>query len=133
MLARLSLLTGAALITGCMQVQGPEPTVRQAATAPGTPVVLGNYAFWNKDCEAQTTTISVSEEPLNGTIEISDGVYEVPEKVRIGDSGPCVGKLVDSQKVIFRPAVGFTGKDSVSLVVSGHRGSVQDRYAITVQ
>ena len=80
-------------------------------TPKGTEVELGNYAFWNGECKARAFRLEVIEQPANGTVRLERAIITVYNNPSFGESGPCVGQIIESKKLHYKPADGFAGTD----------------------
>ena len=108
------------------------PTSR--ATAVGKPVVLENFAFWRKDCEARPFSVVLSSGPENGVFETRDATKAIPERAGIGSvPAKCVGIEVASKELLYTPASGFVGTDQIVLEIGNRSGRKSFRYVISVQ
>ncbi|MEM9604847.1 MAG: hypothetical protein AAGA11_18425 [Pseudomonadota bacterium] len=105
---------------------------RSRSVVAGGEIVLDNFGFWNKDCQARSFTRKITQKPANGVITYRDAKYVVPERVGIGTSTGCVGQSVASKEVVYTPNAGFLGKDVVGLVVGNQSGSRAFLYTISV-
>ncbi|MEM7210691.1 MAG: hypothetical protein AAF479_02180 [Pseudomonadota bacterium] len=104
------------------------------ATAVNQPVVLENFAFWSKDCEARPFSVVLNSGPANGTFETRDSTKPIPERAGIGSvPAKCVGIEVASKELVYTPANGFAGSDQIVVEVGNQSGRKSFRYVISVQ
>ncbi len=126
-------------LTGC-QGTGNSPTFtnpneverdKLAETPAGEEVELGNYAFLNRNCDGVAFRMDLLDEPKTGSTRIERSVWAVPDKTTFGNNS-CAGEIVASKKLIYVPAKGFTGKDTLTVRVE-HRGYVAtDNFTVEV-
>lgn len=119
------------IVAGCMMA--PKAPPRAVATAPDTPVVLDNFAFWNSQCDSTAFEIDVTQKPTNGSISTRSATTQIPDKPGIGSSGGCAGTEVASREVVYTPNPGFTGQDATALLIGNSKGSRALAYQISVR
>lgn len=103
------------------------------STKQGTDVELAHWAYWDDNCAAEDFTVTIAGAPASGSTEIRDDVFAIPAKTSNGSDTGCVDKIIESKKVFYVPAEGFTGQDRVVVTFSGSSGDVTNAYAITVR
>jgi len=82
-----------------------------------TELLIGEYAYWRRDCEARHFDISIEQYPQGGDLRFEVGTLMVPENPEIGSAGNCAGKEVQSKKVIYVANPDFVGQDALSFVI----------------
>lgn len=103
------------------------------STKQGTDVELAHWAYWDNSCAAEDFDVFIDTAPANGKTEIRDDVFAIPSKTSSGADTGCVDKIIESKKVFYVPAEGFTGQDTVVVTFSGSSGDVTNAYTITVR
>jgi hypothetical protein len=69
---------------------------------------------WDRDCKTVPITVTVTQQPTNGTISVAQGTSTIPESTpRSGSTGDCAGKTVTGNEVKYRSNPGFRGTDTV--------------------
>jgi hypothetical protein len=69
---------------------------------------------WDRDCKAVPVTVTITQQPTNGTISVTQATSTIPESTpRSGSIGPCAGKTVTGNQVKYRSNPGFRGTDTV--------------------
>ena len=98
------------LLTSCSTTP---PKVVNYSVVPGESVIIGNYAFWNRDCSPKNFQLKIEKAPQHGDIEIVEGTTQIPENPSIGTAATCSGKTIKSKIIRYTSLSGFTGIDSV--------------------
>ncbi len=76
---------------------------------------------WDRNCKALPTSVSLTQQPKNGTISIVEGTSTIPEGTpNSGSTGDCAGKTVTGSEVHYKSNAGFHGTDSVSYSVTNN-------------
>lgn len=99
----------------------------------GGEVELAHWAYWDNACQGEPFDTRIVEAPKHGTTELRDAVFAIPSVTSSGASTGCVDKIVESTKVFYTPAAGYTGSDAVVVEFSGSSGTVRNAYSITVR
>jgi hypothetical protein len=69
---------------------------------------------WDRDCKAIPITVTITQQPTNGTISVTQATSNIPESTaRSGGTGACAGKPVTGNQVKYRSNPGFRGTDTV--------------------
>jgi len=76
---------------------------------------------WDRNCKALPTSVSVMQQPKNGTISVVEGTSTIPASTpNSGSSGDCVGKTVTGNEVHYKSNAEFHGTDSVTYSVTNN-------------
>lgn len=74
--------------------------------------------YWDRDCKALPTAVTVMQPPKNGTVTVVQGTSTIPASTpNGGDTGACAGKTVAGNEVHYKSNAGFVGTDSVTYSV----------------
>ena len=98
------------LLTSCSTI--PPRAVDYSVIA-GEPVIIGNYAFWNRDCSPKQFQLNIEKAPQHGDVEIVEGTTQIPANPSIGTAASCSGKTIESKIIRYTSLPEFTGIDSV--------------------
>lgn len=127
MSSRLAISIGTAmLLVGCATIQDLISNRIEKVTPANSEVELAHWAYWDNACQAEPFTVSITQQPTNGEVEIRDAVMAIP-------TTGCTDTLVESKKVFYVPDQGFTGEDVVTVRFSGSTGTTTNSYGITVE
>jgi hypothetical protein len=86
---------------------------RSAEAVSGAESVVGRSTFWNSSCEARPITVTIKQQPANGTASVKDGLNPVGANPRFGTASSCAGKQVMGKQIVYRSKPGFHGADQV--------------------
>ena len=112
----------ALLIAGIWLYQPPGPSsaealnlTRSAVSGVDSPIAYARA--WDDNCNALPVEVTITKNPMNGTISILQGVTStIPASTPAsGSTGPCAGKtLIGGNEIRYKSKAGFRGTDSVS-------------------
>ncbi len=80
-------------------------------------LLIGEFGYWKRDCSRRHFDIAIERYPKGGELRFEVGSLIIPQDPLVGSSGKCVGKEVQSKKVVYVADPGFVGNDSVRYVV----------------
>jgi hypothetical protein len=102
---------------------------RQAKS--GIDSALATSGRWDRDCNALTSSVTITGKPSNGTAWVVEAKYPVPARTPAsGDTGKCAGKIVTGNKIMYRSNPGFHGTDLVTY--DSHGGATVIHTTITI-
>lgn len=112
----------------CIEFASAQGNLRTTRTAlSGVESLLASERAWDRSCNGQETRIAITKRPLHGTVSVVSTQGTIPESVpRTGNTGPCAGKSIMGNQVMYKSDDGFHGMDEVSYVVTyvnGHRAT----------
>lgn len=108
------VLTLPVLLGACASV----PVVtKDTSLRQNSEVIIGEYGYWLRDCSNRHFDILIEQYPQGGDLRFEVGSLLIPDDPGVGSAGNCVGKEVQSKKVIYVAKPNFVGQDSVSYVV----------------
>ena len=90
--------------------------------APGSEIVLSRPTFWNGACEARAFTVTILQQPYEGTILVRDGLNPVVENPQFGRAGRCVGKEIMGKQIVYQSKADFSGNDIVVYEILSDKG-----------
>jgi len=90
-----------------------QDVTRSAEAVSGAESVVGRSTFWNSACEARPVTVTIKQQPANGTASVKNGLNPVAANPRFGTASSCVGKQVMGKQVVYRSKPGFHGGDQL--------------------
>ncbi len=124
---------GLAALTGAAWAQTAENLPVSRSTEAGAATVIGFGRHWNTaPCVPQRTAIVITQPPAHGTVRVVEERTDVPKTtLRTGDTGYCTGMLLFGKKIVYQPAPGFVGTDTVSYESVGPDGQ-RAPYTVTV-
>lgn len=132
---RCLALAGFTLIVGAAFAASPiPPQIYEYTTGPGYRTKVGFFASLNKDCTpAAPLQMQIVTPPENGTASL-ESAYGYPRYPAGSDYAACNTKQVPGQSLIYTSNPGFTGVDSVDVVIAFPSGVRQPlHYNITVK
>src|SRR5712692_2831854 len=69
---------------------------------------------WDRDCKALPVTVTITQQPKNGTVSVVQGTSTIPASTPgSGSTGGCAGKTVTGNEIVYRSNAGFRGTDTV--------------------
>lgn len=80
-------------------------------------LLVGEFGYWRRDCSDRHFDIYIERYPVRGDLRFEAGRIVIPENPDTGSAGNCVGKQVQSKKIIYIADPDFVGQDSVSFLV----------------
>jgi hypothetical protein len=120
----LRLVTFAALSLAATAASGE--TIERTVPAGKGGVIGALFGLENQNCTAyRVHNAAVSPQPAHGVAAIVEQAAPLPK-----DYAQCAGKMVKVQWLVYRPAKGFTGTDtvSVSYTLPTNTGEQYQRY-----
>lgn len=124
---------GLSALVGVAQAQtlGMVPVSRSTETGAATVIGVGRH--WNTSpCVPQRTAIVITQPPVHGNLRIVDVMTQVPQTTPRGvNTGYCAGMVLFGKKIIYQPAPGFEGTDTMSYESVGPDGRSAP-YTVTV-
>ncbi len=89
----------------------------------GVPSRLGYERAWDRSCAAVAAQVSLTQQAEHGTVSITSASSTIPASTpRSGSTGPCAGRQVVGNEIVYRSEPGFHGQDHVSWSVSYGNG-----------
>lgn len=147
-LSILTALAASTMLGACNQTDGSGPRASATPssatesgarerekfleTPAGSEIELGNYAFWNRKCEARAFKLDVVDAPANGTVRLERSIITIYDNPTFGDGGGCAGRIIESKKLHYQPAAGFTGTDSFRVRAQDRSNIAIDNFEIKV-
>lgn len=104
------------LATSCASYQS---NLKQKTVDPGAEIVIGEFAYWKKDCTSRRFDIRIKQRPRFGTLRYEVGSLPIPENPEFGEAGSCAGKLIESRKILYVAGPVLADTDRVSFSVPG--------------
>lgn len=81
----------------------------------GAPLRLGYERAWDRSCAAVAAQVSITQQPEHGTVSVARSTSTIPASTpRSGPTGPCAGRSVVGNEIVYRSQPGFHGPDRVS-------------------
>lgn len=126
----VSILVAVAPMQALAQQVNLTKTVRS-----GAPSRLGFERAWDRSCAAVAAQVSLTQQAEHGTVSISPTSSTIPASTpRSGSTGPCAGRQVVGEEIVYRSEPGFHGHDRVSWsVVYGNGGGGSTSVEINVR
>jgi hypothetical protein len=107
------------------------------ATPAGQAVKLRNHVKLTSTCAGSEPTISFSQKPAHGTVDVRPDRFTFGEGYVSGALKACEGRQVDGIAIWYTPAAGFHGVDQISWTADfgGSKNRRVDNYSaqVTVQ
>jgi hypothetical protein len=127
-----------ALLAGGGAALAQEAPSIQRTTPAGQAVKIRNQVKLTQSCAGSAPTISFSQNPAHGTIEIKPDRYVFGKGKVTGAMRACEGQQVDGVAIWYTPAAGFHGVDKMAWTAdfggNGKHRRVDDYAAqVTVQ
>ena len=88
----------------------------------GSESVIARSTFWNSECNSRSVTVTIRQQPANGTASVREGLNTVPENPRFGTAGSCAGKQIMGKQIVYRSKANFRGTDVVVYESVSDRG-----------
>ena len=132
-------------MAGCAQTPEQARQSKSAAVQEFTravpanaPIQLDDFFFANTSCEAIDFTLQITKEPSNGQalIQPSQTTLAVGQAKSGNPSPQCMGKVIASKAVVYRPNAGYSGPDSFEARFVNSRDPSRQktiRYLLTIQ
>jgi len=117
--------------TGCVTTKSLE--TKAQSIPKNTELLIGEFGYWKRDCSNRYFDIHIEQYPAGGDLRFEVGSLIIPDEPIIGSSGSCVGKNIQSKKVIYVPSPNFVGEDFVSYVVKSTRLLGNKAYEIDIK
>jgi hypothetical protein len=135
MLDRLVISASLMTLVAVSAAPAAEKSMNLARTAKsGVESRLAYSSRWDRNCNGQPVTITITAKPANGTVSVLDGDEVLPAATPgSGDTGPCAGKTIKAKKIMYRSNAGFRGNDTVSYDSDGAGTVIHTTIAIIVQ
>ncbi len=100
----------------------------------GTDSPLAYSGRWDRNCKTAPNTITVTKQPMNGTVSVVDAEETIPASTPAsGSTGQCAGAKIMSKKIMYRSNPNFRGNDAVSYDSQGGGVVIHTTIAISVQ
>ena len=81
----------------------------------GVDALIAHERAWDRDCKAQPVTITMTQQPKNGTISVVPGTSTIPASTpETGSTGKCAGKTMTGKEIMYRSKAGFSGVDTIA-------------------
>lgn len=104
------------------------------SVASGTEAVIARATFWTSKCEPRPFTLTITQQPSNGTANVTEGKNEVRPNPMFGTAATCVGQKVMGRQIAYQSKPGFHGADTVVYEVVSDKGEhAVTRIAIEVK
>jgi len=108
------------------------------AVPANAPIKLDDFFFANSACEAIDFTLQITRQPSNGQaiIQASSTTLSVGQAKSGNPSPKCMGRVIASKAVVYRPNNGYTGPDSFEARFANSRDPSRQktvRYLLTIQ
>jgi hypothetical protein len=90
---------------------------------------------WDRDCKSLPVTVTMTQQPKNGTVSVVQGTSTIPASTpRAGEIDRCVGKPVTGNEIRYKSKPGFRGTDTLSYnVVNNNVGTGTTTITINVK
>ncbi|HLH96518.1 MAG TPA: hypothetical protein VKW08_15485 [Xanthobacteraceae bacterium] len=112
------LLAGLLITAASCSVTFAQVLTLTRTAVSGMDSLLAHEHAWDRNCNARETKITITKKPQHGAVSIVQGASTIPDSVpRTGNTGPCAGKTITGNEVLYKSADGFHGMDSLSYVV----------------
>lgn len=100
--------------------------------ASGVDSKIGGAWARDRNCNAQSVSITITRPPTNGKISIVSGTV-VAERARVGTTRCPENQQIDGKKIMYRSDPGFHGTDTVTYKVGSKAGNWSEAITINVQ
>lgn len=85
------------------------------AVRSGASTRLAYERAWDRSCAAVAAQVSITKQPEHGTVSVVREASTIPASTpRSGSTGPCAGRSVVGNEIVYRSQPGFRGADHVS-------------------
>jgi hypothetical protein len=100
------LVAGTAVLTA-------DETERVLSRGPGDPVVIREHAGWDRNCDLIAhPALYLDEPPRHGSVCARIAVIRI-RSMAAGTESQCIGREVRGVQVVYRPAAGYAGGDTM--------------------
>jgi hypothetical protein len=131
-IAVAGLATALAMANSALAAEKTMNLARKAKS--GVDSGLAYAGRWDRNCNGQPVTVSITRQPANGTVSVIDADETLPASTPAsGGTGQCAGKTITSKKIIYRSAPGFRGSDTVGYESEGGGTIIHTTIAVTVR
>ncbi len=122
MRSRTTVASTLLLALGAMQAAAQQVSLTKAVRS-GASARLGYERAWDRSCAAVAAQVSLTQQAEHGTVSITSASSTIPASTpRSGSTGPCAGRQVVGNEIVYRSEPGFHGQDHVSWSVSYGNG-----------
>jgi hypothetical protein len=127
----VSLACLIASLMGAQLACAQELTLTRSAES-GADTRIAHERAWDRSCNALPVTVSITKNPVNGTVSVLPGVTStLPANTPAsGSTGTCAGKTITGDTIRYKSKSGFHGTDSVSYNVVSNGRPAQSRVII---
>lgn len=89
----------------------------------GIESLLVDERSWDVHCKPLTTSITITSQPSNGTVKVVPGASIIAVSApQSASTGPCAGKSVNGNQIMYRSNPGFRGTDTLAYKVTYGNG-----------
>jgi hypothetical protein len=127
----VSLACLIASLMGVASASAQELTLTRSAES-GVDTRIAHERAWDQSCVALAVTVSITKNPVNGTVAVVPGVTStLPANTpAAGSTGTCAGKTITGITIRYKSKSGFHGTDSVSYNVVSNGRPAQARVIV---
>ena len=95
---------------------------------------LAYASRWDRNCNSQPVTVTITRQPANGTVSVVDADEVIPASTPAsGSTGICGGATIKSKQIMYRSKPGFRGSDTVGYDSKGGGTTIHTTIAVTVE
>ena len=130
-IAIFGLAAALAAASGALAAEKTMNLSRNAKSGEDSRLAYSNR--WDRNCNSLPVTITITRQPANGTVSVSDADEVLPASTPgSGNTGRCDGKTIKSKQIVYRSKPGFRGSDTVGYVSEGGGVVIRTTIAVTV-
>jgi hypothetical protein len=88
---------------------------------------------WDRNCHALPSSVTIVRPPANGAVAVIRADEIIPTSTPVsGDTGPCTGKIVPANEIMYRSNMGFHGTDTLAYFSLGGSTVISTTVTINV-